>query len=155
MESRTAYFSTPPLPPAVPVKPTIQQRIDRAALSEDVLAGITADISAAAENDTIQIVIRVDTTDLRFVERDGKYIQQLTFSTVLEDASGSSIEGKQSVMDLDVSKKTLAELRAKGLDATVSLRRVAASAGPWKVREVIREAAENRIGAWTINGPVE
>jgi hypothetical protein len=95
----------------------------------------------------IRVEVVVDARALRFVERDGKSVQRLTFAAVLEGASGEFLEGKQAVMDLALSAATLADFQAKGIHSAFTFLR---PKGDWRARQVVREAVENRIGAWTV-----
>jgi len=89
----------------------------------------------------------VDAKALRFIQRDARSIQQLTFTTVLETSSGEFLDGKQAIMDLDLGLATLAEFEAKGIQATAQLppptRRMADSPSHSGSRG-------QRIGAWTL-----
>ena len=146
VDSRPAYFSeTPPAP-----KETAQQRIDRAALATETMDGVAATVQAATGHDAaIRVEVAVDANALRFVQRDGKSVQQLTFVTVLENSNGEQLAAKQAVMDLELSGATLAEFKAKGIRTSITFQRPKVN---WQVRQVVREAADNRIGAWTVKG---
>ena len=50
----------------------------------------------------------------------GHSVDPLTFVTLLENAGGNFIEGKQAVMDLALSAPTLAEMECKGIQASTS-----------------------------------
>jgi VWFA-related protein len=147
VDSRPGYFAeTPPEP-----KETAQHRIDRAALAKDTLNGVTATVKVVADREAaIRVEVVVDAKKLRFVARDGKSVQQLTFVTVLEKANGEPVAAKQSVMDLELSEATRADFQANGIHTATTFQR---PAGDWQVRQVVREAADNRIGAWTVRGP--
>ena len=79
----------------------------------------------------------------------GRSPQQLAFVTVLLDANGGYVAGKESVMDLSLTAATLASFRRKGLDAAVSFN---VPKGRYQVREVAREAVHNLLA--TSNTPV-
>jgi VWFA-related protein len=146
VESRTGYFPAPPPEP----KLTAQQRIDRAARATESMDGVSATVQVVAERGAaVRVEVAVDAKALRYVARDGRRVQQLTFVALLEDANGALLEGKQATMDLDLGPATLADFRAKGIHAKFTFRR---PKGDWRVRQVVREAADNRIGAWTVKG---
>jgi hypothetical protein len=133
----------------------VQQRIDREALSDETLdeipAGVRVSTTASADGQsTIRVEIGVDAKRLKFSRQNGRSIQQLTFVTMLEDAKGNFIEGKQAMMDLMLSAPTLADMEAKGIKAAVSF---PAPPGSYRVREIVREAVQNRMSI--SNTPVE
>lgn len=66
--------------------------------------------------------------------------------TVLEDAAGNYMDGKQGVMDMIVTAAKRADFESKGVKATTSF---TAPAGYYRIREVIREAGHNRVSAST------
>jgi len=146
IDTRTGYFAA--LSGKADKKPDkrtegIEQRIDREALSDETLDEIPAHVTvSAAEPDTIRVEIEVDAKGLTFTPQSGHSAQQLTFVTLLEDAGGNFIEGKQAVMDLALSAPTLADMEAKGIKASTSF---SAPKGRYRVREIVREAAQNRI----------
>jgi VWFA-related protein len=140
VEARTGYFAAQP----APAKPTVQERIDRTVASQDSLDEIPARVAVMASGGTVRVRVAVDAGKLRFVERNGRFVQQLTLVTVMEDAQGSPVMGKQSIMDLAVKPETLADFRAKGLQAETSF---TLPKGTYRVREVVREAVDNRMSA--------
>jgi VWFA-related protein len=143
VEARQAYFSEPsPAPQETP-----QQAIDRVVAAQQDSAPIPASVKVAAGSSAIRVEVGVDAKGLRFVERNGRSLQQLTFVTLLQDGTGKVLEGKESVMDLELSAATLADFRAKGIRTAVTLRR---PQGTWKVKEVLREAADRRVASWTV-----
>jgi len=140
VEARTGYFAAQP----VAAKPNAQERIDRTVVSKELLDEIPARVAVMASGGTVRVRVGVDAAKLRFVQRNGRWTQQLTLVTVMEDAQGSPVEGKQSIMDLAVTSQTLAGFRAKGLQAETSF---TLAKGTYRVREVVREAVDNRMSA--------
>jgi VWFA-related protein len=159
VEARPGYFSTK-LTNGVTEKPSdqpaepIQQWIDRLAASREARGGLPSSVHASqAEKDgraVIQVDISVDAKGLKFVERGDRHVQQLTFVTMVLDSAGNFIEGKQSVMDLAVTRATLAGLQSKGIGVSTSF---SLPKGSYQVREVIREAVENHLTA--SNSPIK
>jgi hypothetical protein len=78
-------------------------------------------------------------------------VEELTFLTLLEDAQGNFIAGKQSVMDMLLTPTGLAETLRKGFRAAPSF--PMPLRGSYRVREVVREAAQNRI--WASGAAIE
>jgi VWFA-related protein len=145
VESRPGYFAA-----IVSKGPeTVQERIDREASSKETLAELPATVQVSAGNSksgllTIDVNIQVDANHLKFVEKDDRQVQQLTFVTLLQDGQGHMIAGKEAVMDLSLTPATLADMQAKGIKAGVTL---TAPAGSYQVREIVREAVENHMAA--------
>jgi hypothetical protein len=77
--------------------------------------------------------------------------QQLTFVTILEDAKGNYMEGKEAVMDMNLSSKTRADLEATGIKAATSF---LVPRGSYQIREIIREAVQNHLAAITTSLPI-
>jgi hypothetical protein len=71
-------------------------------------------------------------------------LQQLTFVTVLENGAGEYLSGKMAVMDLQLSAASLAEFQAAGIKTSTSF---AIAPGSYRVRQVVREAVQNRLAA--------
>lgn len=145
ISSRPGYFST--IRAAEPE--TAQQRIDRVVSSREVLGDVPATVTVMAVPEKsgwyrIQVDIRLDARGLPFSSENGASLQQLTFVTVLEDAAGNFVEGKQAVMDMRLSAATRADLEAKGIKAATFF---LAPKGSYRVREVIREAVHNQMAA--------
>lgn len=137
--SRRGYFAT------VLSKPpeTVQQRIDREVTSSGTLDETPATVQVAIQKPaTIQVTVKVDATRLKFVMQDDRSTQQLTFVTLLQDAQGNLISGKQAVMDLSLTPAKLADFQSNGIKAVVTF---TAPAGTYRVREIVREAVENHM----------
>ena len=142
VKARPGYVSTP----SEKAPETAQQRIDRIAASAESLAEIPATVNVQALEGRIQVDIAVDTTALTFSEQNGASAQQLTFVTILEDAQGSFLDGKQAIMDMSLTPETRADLESKGIKAATSFQ---VAKGAYRIREVIREAVGNRVNAST------
>lgn len=126
-----------------------QDRIDRIASSSDSLSQFpaTVTVSAALEKNglyRIQVNIKIDAKLLPFGSGSGRSLQQLTFVTMLEDAAGNFMEGKQATMDLVLTDAKRNEFKSNGIKAATSF---LARKGSYRVREIIREAVRNRIVA--------
>ena len=148
--SRTGYFSAAPTRDSV----TAQEAIDRAASAREHQDGVPIAVRTALVRGngrvTLNVVTAVDARQLKFSQRRGHNLQELTFVTILEDAAGNYVSGKQAVMDLNLAPATLASFRSKGFRAATSF---SLPRGNYLVREVVREAVEDRIAA--VNVPVD
>jgi VWFA-related protein len=157
VSARPGYFATPPSSPVEKPPETAQQRFDRVVASTESLDEIhaTVQVQAVADEDKedrfhIQVDIALDAKSLPFTDVNGASVQQLTFVTVLEDAQGNYLEGKQAVMDMNLTSETRSDLDAKGIKAATSF---VVPTGSYRIREVIREAVQNRLAA--LSTPVE
>jgi VWFA-related protein len=152
VESRPGYYAAA----TASKRETAQQRIDRAAMSgaeiEDfpVTLHVRQDLTNGGQA-TLHVTIAVEAGGLRFPKKEGRRVQELTFLTVLEDAEGNFVAGKQSVMDLALTPARLAEMQKKGIRATTSFS--VARRGSYRVREVVRELAQDHI--WASAAPIE
>ena len=124
-----------------------QQRMNHEAFSHDQISQIPVAIrvlpgAAGTGPPKILVTISVDAGRLKFAQRDGRHVQQLTFLTLLEDCMGNLIAGKEAVMDLYLKPDTLAKLKAEGLHATLTF---PAPKAPYQVREVVREVVQDHM----------
>ena len=141
VDSRPGYYSE-----AAHKTETIQQRIDREAAADRTLVDFPAFLRLSQGNGKIRIDVQVDIRDFRFLEQAGRSMQQLTFVTVLRDSSGNYVSGKQAVMDLALTPAKLAEFRAGGIRTAILFD---VPKGSYQVREIVREAGQNRMAAST------
>jgi VWFA-related protein len=146
VDARQGYWAEKAKPAGVPA----QRRIDDAVLSTKEITEIptTLRVTLPAPKSTGPIMVRVsvDARQLRFLKKSGRSMQELTFVTVLENAAGEYVAGKQAVMDLALTASKLASMQATGIKAVMSF---AALPGDYSIRAVVREAEANRIGAAT------
>jgi VWFA-related protein len=147
VESRAGYYAAAP----TNEHESTQQRIDRIAMSSADLNDLPVTLQVRQKGPTaLQVTIAVDARGLQFPEKEGRRVQELTFLTVLEDGQGNFVAGKQSVMDMALTSAGLAETMQKGVRAATSLS--VPPPGSYRVREVVRELAQNRI--WASSVPV-
>jgi VWFA-related protein len=139
VETRPGYFATIR-------KESVQQRLDRIAASRDTLEEFPAAVAITHGPAQVHVEIRVDARFLQFPTQKGRAIQQLTFVTVLEDASGVYVTGRQAVMDMALSPAKLAELKRDGIKAGLTFH---VPNGRYRLRSVVREAVRNRLAAAT------
>jgi VWFA-related protein len=148
VESRPGYFAAA----GDTKRETVQQRIDRIAMSSADIQDFAVTLQVQQENQAaLTVTIAVDAAGLRFPEKEGRRVQELTFLTVLEDAGGNFVAGKQSVMDMVLTSGSLAETLQKGIRAATSFH--VPRRGSYRVREVVRELVQNRI--WASSTPIE
>jgi VWFA-related protein len=152
VDSRTGYFAAG----AASERETAQQRIDRIAMSGDEIEDFPATLQlqqdpASGDEAMLHVTIAVDARGLRFPEKEGRRVEELTFLTVLEDSQGSFVAGKQSVMDMLLTPASLATTLQKGIRAATFF--PVPRRGSYRVREVVREAVQNHI--WASAAPIE
>jgi hypothetical protein len=97
------------------------------------------------------VTVAVDAGSLKFPEKEGRRVEELTFLTVLEDADGNFIAGKESVMDMVLTPASLAKTQQEGIHATMSFPITGRDVR--RVREVVREAAQNHV--WASTAPID
>jgi VWFA-related protein len=136
---------------------TIQQRIDRLAVSDvevkdfPVVLQVRQD-SKDGEHNALYVTAVMNVDAIPFAKVGGRDVQELTFVTVLQDAGGSFVVGRQSVMDMELTSEGMEVLRKKGdLRAVTSF--TALPRGSYRVREVVREVVNNRM--WASRMPAE
>jgi len=142
VRARLGYF-------AAAVKPaeTAEQRIAHAAAAADSLTEIPATVTVKAMEDArIAVDIAIDAKGLLFRDESGVSVQQITFVTILENADGNYVDGKEAVMDMRLGPDKRAEMAKDGIKAATSF---AAPKGSYRIREVVREAVGNHIAAST------
>jgi VWFA-related protein len=152
VESRAGYFAAA----AASERETAQQRIDRIAMLGDEIEDFPVTLQlqqdpANGPEATLHVTIAVDASGLRFPEKEGRRVEELTFLTVLEDSQGNFVAGKQSVMDMLLTPASLASTLQKGIRAATSF--PVPRRGSYRVRQVVREAAQNHI--WASATPIE
>jgi VWFA-related protein len=151
IQARDGYYAGGPEKEAE----TAQQQIDRLVAGKDQLEQIlvAVHVSHGIAKDgqyPILVAIRIDAKQLKFAKQGGRNLQQLTFVSVLEDSEGNYVAGKQAVMDLMLTDKTLATYEATGIKVALTF---TAPKGSYEVREVVRELVQNRMAA--SNTPVD
>ncbi len=149
VESRTGYFAEA----ADSKHETVQQRIDRIAISNTEVRDFPVTVHVRQEQlskigASLHVTIEVDGAKLRYQEKEDRYVQELTFLTVLQDAEGNFIAGRQAVMDMVLTPETHAEILRKGIRAVTSF--TVPQRGSYLVREVVRELVENRVSASSV-----
>ena len=145
IDSRAGYYATHPARKAE----SAQEAIDRIVMSKGIQADFPATVQASStlrgDNQlAVTVNTSVDAKALKFLDEASRHKQQLTFVTVLEDASGGFVAGKEAVMDMELTDTTLADLRAHGIRTSTSF---AAPKGAYMIRSVVREGSVGKISA--------
>jgi VWFA-related protein len=144
VDARQGYMAEKVKPAAEPA----QRRIDEAVLSTQNISEIPATLQVtlpdAKPPARIAVKVTVDARQLRFLKKNGRSMQELTFVMVMENAAGDYLAGKQAVMDLALTPSKLASMQTTGIKAVMNF---AAAPGKYSIRAVVREAGQNRIAA--------
>jgi VWFA-related protein len=109
----------------------------------------TPKISSAGEK-SLKILVHVDVRKLPFQDIGDRKAERLIFITALFDERDQFLTGVEGVMDLRLKDATLKQVSAQGLEAKLSIQ---ASAGSYRVRQVVQEAVSGRVAA--VNRMVE
>lgn len=88
--------------------------------------------------------IHVDVKTLRFLQRDGRRMQKLTFVTALVDAHGSLVAAKEGAMDLALTDASCTRFSAIGINAVGSLE---APPGGYRLRAVVQDGVEGKTSS--------
>jgi VWFA-related protein len=148
VDSRTGYYAAA----GASERETAQQRIDRIAMSGADIKDFPVTLHVQQESQAgLNVTIAVEAAGLQFPEKEGRRVQELTFLTVLEDAEGNFVAGKQSVMDMVLTPETLTKLQREGVRAAVAF--PVPQRGSYRVRAVVREVVQNRV--WASGVPIE
>ncbi len=116
-------------------------RLDHAVMGQDVRNELTAAVSWKP-GPPLTITANVDVTALRFVEKDSRRFQHLTFVAALLDEQGNLVVAKEGSMDLALTEETYRKLMLTGLNAATTLQ---APPGTYRLREVIQDALDGHI----------
>ncbi len=135
VEARPGYF-------AATGAESLQAKIDREIVAEDILAEFPVGIAVQQGTDGVTVVVSVDISKLRFSQRGDRQVQKIAFTTALFDAQGKMAAAKEGTMDLSLTEATYQRLAASGVNARVSL---AVPAGVYKLRQVSEEGLEGKI----------
>lgn len=151
VQTRPGYFAPGTAPADSKTGP---RTLDRQVLGRDVLKEIAIDVgeetSKPGKGDAVvTLMIHVELTGLKFVPRDGRHLQKLTFIGALLDQDGNIVSAKEGEMDLSLKKETLAKLVASGVNAGL---RLSAPAGRYLARVVVQDT-DGKMAS--LNGAVE
>ena len=150
VQARPGYVA--PSAPAE-VKPETRP-LDQEALASDLLSQIpvqvTQKLGKTDKGDAmVSLLIHVDLGQLKFVPRDDRQLQKLTFIGALLDPAGKLVAAKEGAMDFALKQDTMTRLAASGVNAALTL---GAAPGSYRVRVVVQDA-DGKLAA--VNQTVE
>lgn len=120
--------------------------IDREFVEGRTLADFPAEINIAPRSapSTVTAYAHVDLTRVKFEQRGGRRIQNLTFIAGLMNEEGSFIRGKQAHYDLALTDQSYKKYVEQGFNITVTLD---APPGKYVLRGIVAEGASSRMTA--------
>lgn len=142
VQFRPGYFSPPDQTAAL----SARAPLDDAVFSKQTLQDIPAIVIVSARPASVSVAIKLDVNHLQFAADKGRHVQQIVFLMTLLDENGAFVTGKESIMELALTDAKLASMQKEGLRATVTL---AAPAGAYQVRTIVREAMKGSLAAST------
>ncbi len=137
VKHRQGYFA--------PTALAAESKFDIAVKSSDTVEDFPVDISGELVKDGLAVVAIVDISKLRFVKQNVRSHQKIRFVSILLNAKGTAVAGKEAVMDLSLKDASYARLTKSGLNAKITL---AAPPGMYKLREVV-EDEDHKLAAST------
>jgi VWFA-related protein len=125
------------------------ERMEQIVFSEDQSQTIPLHIhtqffKTATGQANLSIVANMDISHMHFRKVEGKSLNTLTVITVVFDATGNYVDGKQRVLDLKLQDATLAKLTQLGLNIKTSF---SVKPGTYLVREVVQDSESSLISA--------
>lgn len=97
-------------------------------------------------NYEVELVTRVDIRRMRFVEEDSWRKNQISIAIVLFDDNDRYIDGSLKDVSFSLSPDNYAEILSRGFSSTVKFRM---PPGRYKIKAIIREAVQGKIGSLT------
>jgi VWFA-related protein len=127
--------------------PELRQALD----SPLPLPGITLHAFAApfrgeAPNASIVVGVEAQGGDLRFGQKDGKFVDQFELSAIAIDTSGKIRDGDRSLIDMGLKPETHARVAQSGIRMQTRLK---VPPGRYQLRVAARESGAGRLGSVT------
>jgi len=139
--ARRGYFMPAP---AKPVEPP--RALDREALASDTPADVPVRIVAEPGAGRLRVILIVNVNGLRFVQKDGRRVQTLSFVAALFRENGDFVSGKEGEFKLALKDSTFAQFSATGISTQVS---IDAPPGSYRLRGVVADS-EGKVTASTL-----
>jgi hypothetical protein len=132
--------------------PAIREKVRRfqeGLSANDTLTEIPIELTAETEtaptgDKTLKVKLRVDIRLLPFKQMHGRKTERLIFVTALFNSDDQFLSGVESVMDLSLKDRTLAQLSTSGLIARMSLE---VQPGTYRLRQVVQETATGHLSS--------
>jgi VWFA-related protein len=108
------------------------------------LAVFAAPFKGVAPNASVAVTVEAEGADLKFAEKDGKFVDKLEISIVAVDAEGKSKGGDGSTLDMDLKPETFQRVSAGGFRM---LSRLQLPPGRYQLRVAGRETGAGKAGS--------
>ena len=108
------------------------------------LRGSAAPFKAAAPNASVVLTIEVSPRDLQFVERQGRFYDEVEFSIIAIDKDGKIKTGDRKSLKLDLRPQTYQAVQERGFKMVT---RLTMPPGRYQVRIAARELNAGRLGS--------
>jgi len=141
VQARPGYFA-----PTETAQESAQSKIDREVLAEDTVAGFPMGIVVQGTQSAFSVALSFDISKFRFLQKDGRQMQRILFTTALIDGQGKVAAAKEGQIDLALTDAGFRRVAATPVKATVTF---AVPAGVYRLREVAEEVVDGRIASST------
>ncbi|MBV8206171.1 MAG: VWA domain-containing protein [Acidobacteria bacterium] len=133
------------------------EELQNAVVAGDARNGIPmavkVELSKATEHrQRLTVGMRFDISKLSLQRRGGRQTGTLIFVAALFDSTGQFITGKRADMDLELKPETYDRLSKSGINGVLAIE---VQPGAYRLRAVVREAAQGKIAAETRNLRIE
>ncbi|MFZ0703045.1 MAG: VWA domain-containing protein [Candidatus Acidiferrales bacterium] len=164
VQARPGYFATKesseeaakePAGKAAP--PTAEEKIDAEVHGSEERSDFPLSVSAEPRTASdgsreVRVQTHVDIQKLPFDVQQDRHVDMLTFVTVLLDAQGKIVTGKEAQMQLALNPESFERFSKSGISGGMSLE---APAGEYRLRVVVEEALHGEMSATTKNVQIQ
>ena len=157
VQARPGYFAPTKGASGRPAPATAEEKIDAEVHGSEERSDFPLSVSAqlrTANNSSreVRVQTQVDIQKLPFDVEQDRHVDMLTFVTVLLDAQGKIVTGKEAQMRLALKAESFERFSKSGIGGGMSLE---ASAGEYRLRVVVEEALHGEISATTKNVQIQ
>jgi VWFA-related protein len=108
------------------------------------MSAFAAPFKAAAPDASVILGVEIGPRDLKFVERNGRYVNELEFSYLAIDQKGKTTAGDRQSLKLDLRPQTFQAVERQGFRV---LSRITLPPGRYQLRVAAREANGGKLGS--------
>ena len=147
LSARDGYYAPQKLKEMTPDQKLA--KFENEVMAGDTLAGLPATLDVnprKLDNGDSQLDLKVhmDVAKLPFKKENERSTERLILVTALFDDKNEFLNGAEQIVDLSLTRETLAKLSREGFDAKLSLE---APAGNYRLRQVVVEVVSGKIAA--------
>ncbi|MGC1290949.1 MAG: VWA domain-containing protein, partial [Candidatus Acidiferrales bacterium] len=137
--------------------PTAEEKIDAEVHGSEERSDFPLSVSAEPRTASdgsreVRVQTHVDIQKLPFDVQQDRHVDMLTFVTVLLDAQGKIVTGKEAQMQLALNPESFERFSKSGISGGMSLE---APAGEYRLRVVVEEALHGEMSATTKNVQIQ